>query len=401
MISPEIAVEEALCAERREAEVQPTTDWIPLGELCTIQIGRTPARADSRQWDPQRLTGNVWVSIADMSASETLEISSSKEHLSDLGAASGRIVPAGTILLSFKLSIGKITVAGCDLYTNEAIAALLLPDDAPVSREFLVWFLRSVDWEKEAAGSDKVKGATLNKKKLSGLMVPVPPVAEQKRVSGALERIVSASGRVAFSSLRQKALAKSLRAMSVALAMAEEDRFVELGDICEILDRLRKPLTKGDRRAGPIPYYGASGVIDYVDGHLFDEELVLLGEDGAKWAPGDASAFIVTGKAWVNNHAHVLRPNHRMVRSQWLVEYLNAADLTPYITGLTVPKLNQAKMRAISIPLPSLAAQDEGLARIESLSARLSALEVSASKQVEAAGLLTEAALSAAFRGEL
>lgn len=401
MISPEIAVEEAICDKQREAEVQPATDLMPLGELCTIQIGRTPARADSRQWDPQRRTKNVWVSIADMSASETLEISSSKEHLSDLGAASGRIVPAGTILLSFKLSIGKVAVTGCDLYTNEAIAALLLPDDAPVCREFLVWFLRSVDWEKEAAGSDKVKGATLNKKKLSGLLVPVPPVSEQKRIAGALEGIVARTGSIESGALRQKQLVRGLRTTSVAAMFEQENNFVELGEVCEVLDRFRKPLTKRDRKPGPIPYYGASGIIDHVDGYIFDEELVLLGEDGAKWGPGDTSAFVVTGKAWVNNHAHVLRPNHQMVRSQWLIQYLNAADLTPYITGLTVPKLNQAKMRTISIPLPRLAAQDEALARIESLSNRLSALEVAASKQVEAAGLLTQSALSAAFRGEL
>jgi type I restriction enzyme S subunit len=83
---------------------------------------------------------------------------------------------------------------------------------------------------------------------------------------------------------------------------------VKLGDVCEVLDFKRKPITKKDRISGEIPYYGATGIVDYVEGFLFEEKLVLLGEDGAKWGASEPSAFIVEGKTWVNNHAHVLRP---------------------------------------------------------------------------------------------
>src|SRR5690606_24741583 len=85
------------------------------------------------------------------------------------------------------------------------------------------------------------------------------------------------------------------------------------GHECDILDSVRVPITKKDRKAGDIPYYGATGIVDWVNEFLFDEPLVLVGEDGAKWGAGDQSAFRIKGKAWVNNHAHVLRPNRHVL----------------------------------------------------------------------------------------
>ncbi|MGE0255482.1 MAG: restriction endonuclease subunit S [Alphaproteobacteria bacterium] len=146
-----------------------------------------------------------------------------------------------------------------------------------------------------------------------------------------------------------------------------------LGEACDVLDRLRKPITKRDRVAGPYPYYGATGVLDHVAGYLFDEPLVLVGEDGAKWEAGEDSAFAIDGKTWVNNHAHVIRPNRDIIIDDWLIYYLNCADLMPYISGMTVPKLNQGRLVEIPIPLPPLEEQQrivaildeafEGLAR--------------------------------------
>ena len=93
----------------------------------------------------------------------------------------------------------------------------------------------------------------------------------------------------------------------------------ELGDICEILDKFRKPITKKNRVSGEFPYYGATGIVDWVDSYLFDETLVLVGEDGAKWAAGEKSAFLIEGKSWVNNHAHLLRPKLDQVLHKWLI----------------------------------------------------------------------------------
>ena len=140
---------------------------------------------------------------------------------------------------------------------------------------------------------------------------------------------------------------------------------VPLGELCEILDSQRRPITKSDRKAGPIPYYGATGIVDYVEGHLFDEPLVLVGEDGAKWGAGEQSAFAISGKTWVNNHAHVLRPDRSRILDGFLIAILNRIDLMQYVTGVTVPKLNQANLREIPIPLPPLEEQRRIVAEIE------------------------------------
>lgn len=131
----------------------------------------------------------------------------------------------------------------------------------------------------------------------------------------------------------------------------------KLGDVCEVLDKLRKPITKKDRITGDYPYYGATGILDYVHDFIFNEKLVLIGEDGAKWNSGDRSSFIVKGKYWVNNHAHVIRPYRNIIIDEWVVYFLNFSDLSKYITGLTVPKLNQGKLKIIEIPLPPLPEQ--------------------------------------------
>jgi len=130
-----------------------------------------------------------------------------------------------------------------------------------------------------------------------------------------------------------------------------------LGELCDVLDHRRKPITKRDRIPGKYPYYGATGLLDHVDGYLFDEPLVLVGEDGAKWGPGDPTAFLVDGQYWVNNHAHVLRALRTRVLDAWLVYYLNCTDLTVFTSGLTVPKLNQGNLRAIPVPVPPLPEQ--------------------------------------------
>lgn len=85
--------------------------------------------------------------------------------------------------------------------------------------------------------------------------------------------------------------------------------YKKLGDCTQILDSQRKPVTKRDRKSGIYPYYGATGIQDYVDKYIFDGRYVLVGEDGAKWSSFTQSAFIIEGKTWVNNHAHVLRTN--------------------------------------------------------------------------------------------
>ena len=83
----------------------------------------------------------------------------------------------------------------------------------------------------------------------------------------------------------------------------------QIGDVCEILDNMRVPVTASERKKGIYPYYGANGIQDYVDDYIFDDDLVLLAEDGGNFGSKDKPiAYRVSGKCWVNNHAHVLKP---------------------------------------------------------------------------------------------
>ena len=141
----------------------------------------------------------------------------------------------------------------------------------------------------------------------------------------------------------------------------------KLGEVCEILDHLRVPITKKDRREGIYPYYGASGVQDYVDSYIFDGRYLLVGEDGAKWGANDKSAYIIEGKSWVNNHAHILKLNDNI--SDRLVEYyLVSKDLSEYITGAVVPKLTQQALRSIPIPVPPIEVQERIVEELDCLS---------------------------------
>ncbi|MCJ1815193.1 restriction endonuclease subunit S, partial [Klebsiella quasipneumoniae] len=126
-----------------------------------------------------------------------------------------------------------------------------------------------------------------------------------------------------------------------------------LGELAENLDAKRKPITSGLRETGSIPYYGASGIVDYVKDYIFDGDFLLVSEDGANLlARNTPIAFSISGKAWVNNHAHVLRFNSYAER-RYIEYYLNSIDLTPYISGAAQPKLNKKNLECISIPNPS------------------------------------------------
>ena len=128
----------------------------------------------------------------------------------------------------------------------------------------------------------------------------------------------------------------------------------KLEDVCEILDSKRVPITASNRQPGPYPYYGANGIQDYVADYIFDDELVLLAEDGGNFGSKEKPiAYRVSGKCWVNNHAHVLKPKAGL-DVDYLCYSLMFYDVTGLVNGATRQKLNQADMRKMEIPLPSL-----------------------------------------------
>ena len=142
-----------------------------------------------------------------------------------------------------------------------------------------------------------------------------------------------------------------------------------LGDIATNLDFQRRPVTKSARDPGDIPYYGASGIVDYVSEHIFDGDYLLISEDGANLlARSTPIAFSVSGKVWVNNHAHVLQFNSYAER-RFVEIYLNSIELTPFISGAAQPKLNKANLNKIPIPVPPLDEQERIVAILDKFDA--------------------------------
>ncbi|MEB6675441.1 restriction endonuclease subunit S [Acinetobacter haemolyticus] len=125
-----------------------------------------------------------------------------------------------------------------------------------------------------------------------------------------------------------------------------------LDSISKNLDNLRVPISSLNRENGEIPYYGASGIVDYVNDFIFDDDLLCISEDGANLlARVYPIAFSVSGKSWINNHAHVLKFNKK--EHQIIVEaYLNSISLEDYLTGMAQPKLNKAMLNKIPLYLP-------------------------------------------------
>ncbi len=132
-----------------------------------------------------------------------------------------------------------------------------------------------------------------------------------------------------------------------------------LGDVVTFLDGRRKPIKESDRAKmkGHYPYYGASGIIDYVNNYIFDEDIILLGEDGENILSRNLPlAFKVSGKCWVNNHAHVIRPDDE-TNIDFLAQYLDNISYTKYNTGTAQPKLNQEVCKSIPLFLPIFSEQ--------------------------------------------
>ncbi len=205
---------------------------------------------------------------------------------------------------------------------------------------------------------------TINWKTMAAQEFALPPMEEQNRLASLLSAqsvVIEAKQQVLFELER---CLKSTRAQVLREGLTGQlDNTtgqpigwtrVPLGNLVEFLDHKRVPIREADRskRRGQYPYYGASGVIDSIDDYLFDEELILVGEDGANVLDRSSPlAFKVGGKIWVNNHAHVLRvlpPNN----IDYLVDYLESISYKPYVTGTAQPKINKAALSGVLVPVP-------------------------------------------------
>ncbi len=180
-------------------------------------------------------------------------------------------------------------------------------------------------------------------------------------------------------------------------AVSAKNNFFRLGDVCENLDSKRIPITKSKRVPGKIPYYGASGIVDYVADSIFEEDLLLVSEDGANLlARTYPIAFSISGKTWVNNHAHTLRFKERT--SQEFIEYyLNSISLAPFVSGMAQPKLNQKSLNSIQVPFPPLPEQKRIVGILDKAFDGISQAVANAEKNLTNARELFESYLNSIF----
>lgn len=222
--------------------------------------------------------------------------------------------------------------------------------------KFLLYYTQSDNYFK-AVGAH-CTGTTrrrISRKNLGKIPVPIPRLEEQKRIVAILDQAFAALDRAQANAEANLANAKELFENWIISKFSyglENWPIKYLPDISENLDKRRIPISKPKRKPGNIPYYGASGIVDYVSEYLFDEELLLVSEDGANLLLRTYPiAFSISGKSWVNNHAHILRFSD-FDTQEFVRLYLNSTSIKSFVSGAAQPKLNQKALNNIAVPFP-------------------------------------------------
>jgi type I restriction enzyme S subunit len=273
-----------------------------------------------------------------------------------------------TILMSINGTIGKVAY-----YNNEKVmlgkSVAYFKVNYKCIKEYCYQLIQTANvqcqFQKGLTGST-IKNLGLNTIKNTNVKVPCLP--EQQKIAEFLSTIdtVIAKQKETVSAWeeRKKGVMQKLFSQEVRFKADDGSEFPDwekkkLEDVVEFLDGQRKPLEAGQRVSGKYPYYGASGIIDYVENYIFDEELILLSEDGANILDRNYRVcFLAKGKYWVNNHAHVLRAMDGNVNG-FICEQLESFDYRKYNSGGAQPKLNQATCRAIIMNIPCLEEQQK------------------------------------------
>lgn len=372
---------------------------VPLGNLCQIELGATPPRGSPRYWDEGRTTGNVWLSIADLPTTLNAVVSDSKEYLSNEGAARGKIVKAGTLLVSFKLTLGRLAYAGCDLRTNEAIAALSIKDSKRIEKEYLYWYLTYFDWDKAAEGEDKVKGKTLNKAKLKDLQVLLPPVEEQRRIVAVLDEAFAAIATATANAEKNLANAECLLNAHIdwSLNDFEGERRTE-----KLLDCFRLKsgdgLTTKQMRPGRYPVYGGNGIAGSHDEANLEGDNVIIGRVGALCG----NTRHITQSIWLTDNAFKVTSKQYDFDSGFLARLLNNKNLRALARQTAQPVISNSSLAALELCFPlSVEVQKEIAERISEAEELIVGMRSVLEKKLDLYSDLKQSLLQRAFAGEL
>ena len=308
-----------------------------------------------------------WYAPAEIGEQIYLESSQRKITEEGLNKSSAKILPIGTVLFTSRAGIGKTAILLKEGCTNQGFQSIV-PNKEKLDSYFI--FTRSEELKRYGeivgAGSTFVE---VSGKQMANMELMMPKTMSEQQQIGEyfqiLDHLITLHQRKCdeVKSLKKYMLQKIFPQNKQKVPEIRFEGFTEaweqrkLDDVVEFLDTMRKPLEGAKRIPGPYPYYGASGIVDYVDGYLFDEELILLSEDGANITERNYPVcFLASGKYWVNNHAHVLRTKQAN-ENNFICNSLERKDYTQYNTGMAMPKLNKETCKKIPILCPGFEEQ--------------------------------------------
>ena len=376
-----------------------------LGELITIERGSSPRPIKSFLTTDD--DGVNWVKIGDTSL-ESKYVTKTAEKINKEGAKKSKAVFAGDLILSNSMSLGRPYIMAIDGYIHDGWFVLRVPETA--STDFLYYLLSSSDIQAQftnlAVGgvvqnirSELVKQAKFN----------LPPLPEQQylsqKLTALLDEVVQTKQRLEAIPALLKQFRQSVLADAVSGRLIN-NKFIKnnlLKDSVDILNGARKPISSTERKKiqGNIPYYGATGIVDYLNDFTHDGRFLLVGEDGANLlTKAKDLAYIVEGKVWVNNHAHVLKekPSYCL---NFIKIVINSLDLSAWVTGTAQPKLTKKALESLPIPHASLEQQTQIVQKVETYFALADEIETQVKAALENVNLLTQSILAKAFSGEL
>ena len=267
-----------------------------------------------------------------------------------IGYADKYICEANTVIIGRKGSINN-PIYVSEPFWNVDTAFGLSPKQDILLPRYLFYFCKNYNFEKL---NKTVTIPSLTKADLLKIQIDLPSIDEQRRI---VDKLIKVETIINLRNYQVQQLDDLIKARFVELFgnparnmnNYPKKRFDEL---CENLDSKRKPITASVREAGNYPYYGASGIVDYVADYIFDEDILLVSEDGANLLMRSTPiAFSVSGKVWVNNHAHVVRFKN-IYMQKYIEIYFSMIDISDQITGSAQPKLNQARLNALEFTVP-------------------------------------------------
>lgn len=341
--------------DRRDTTLHPCHT---LFDLATIEIGGTPSRSKLDYYGGS----HIWVSVKELDGREIMD---SKEKLTDAGVknSSVKLVKRGTLLMSFKLSIGKCAIAGVDLYTNEAIAAINTKDSNVVSNKYLFYYLQLQDFSRCGYGS--LGNGSMNKKSLAEISIPVPPIEIQQQIVSDLDGVFQAKS-LAETMMKN---VKDIMVIITQTANRQGFRAVLLKDVLQIVSGKGNPNLMG---SGPVPYYKSNGIVGYVSEPLYTGEYIIT----ARTLSIGAVQYVNGPFYPSDNTINFTSKDQDILLNRFFYYWLkiNNHHLTRLSSGIK-PLIRKSDVADIKMPIPPLNVQQDIVRRLDDLDQQLNTLK--------------------------